>query len=213
MTCTSACFELLDPFVDHFVCRQIHDAEKLSPGTLVIVNAIADRVAVADWRWDASRVNGNLTRQKHTILKALFLVNVAHAAGARRFANGDWSEIAVVIPSLDKLFQSIASVTGGLLYFLKLAERSIDHYPANALADTLTNFLVAQENKPAALRSISAPEQMALVQTIATREHPLSESLRAKLLKLLDMLVELGDRRSAALLGSEWFKTVRRVSA
>jgi hypothetical protein len=179
-----------------------------------MVNAIADRVAAADWRWDASGVNGNLTRQKHTILKAPFLVNVAQAAGARRFANGDWSENALVIPSLDKLFQSIASVTGGLLYFLKLAERSIDHYPANALADTLTNFLVAQENKPAALRSISAPEQMAaLVQTIAAREHPLSESLRAKLLKLLDMLVELGDRRSAALLGSEWFKTVRRVSA
>jgi hypothetical protein len=209
-----ACFELLDSFVDHLVCRQIHDAEELSPGTLALVKAIADRVAAADWRWDASRVNGNLTRQKHTILKALLLVNVAQADGARRFANGNWSEIAAVIPSLEKLFQSIASVTGGLLYFLNLAERSIDHYPAEALAGTLMNFLVAQENKPAALRSISAPEQMAaLVQTIAAREHPLSENLRAKLLKLLDMLVELGDRRSAALLGSEWFKTVRRVSA
>lgn len=179
-----------------------------------MVKAIADRVAAADWRWDASRVNGNLTRQKHTILKALLLVNVAQADGARRFANGNWSEIATVIPSLEKLFQSIASVTGGLLYFLNLAERSIDRYPADALADTLTNFLVAQENKPAAMRSISAPERMAaIVQTLATREHPLSENLRAKLLKLLDMLVELGDRRSAALLGSESFKTVRRVSA
>jgi hypothetical protein len=75
---------------------------------------------------------------------------------------------AVVIPTLDKLFESIACVTGGLLYFLNLAERSIEHYPADALADTLTNFLTAQEQKPAALRSISAPERMAaLVQTIA----------------------------------------------
>jgi hypothetical protein len=209
-----ACFELLDSFVDHLVCRQIHDAEELSPGTLAIMKAVADRVAAADWRWDATRVNGNLTRQKHTILKALFLVNVAQATGARRFANGDWSDIAVVIPTLDKLLESIARVTGGLLYFLNLAERGIEHYPADALADTLTNFLTAQEQKPAALRSISAPERMAaIVQTLATREHPLSENLRAKLLKLLDMLVELGDRRSAALLGSEWFKTVRRVSA
>jgi len=206
-----ACFELLDSFIDHFVCQQIHDAETLSPGTLVIVKAIADRVAAADWGWDATRVNGNLTRQKHTILKALFLVNVAQAPGARRFANGNWSDIAVVIPTLDKLLESIAGVTGGLLYFLNLAERSIDHYPADALADTLTRFLVAQEEKPAALRSISGPERMAaIVQTLASREHPLSENLRAKLLKLLDMLVELGDRRSAALLGSEWFKTARR---
>jgi hypothetical protein len=209
-----ACFELLDSFVDHFVCQQIHDAETLSPGTLVIVKAIADRVAAADWGWDATRLNGNLTRQKHTILKALFLVNVAQAPGARRFANGNWSDIGVVIPTLDKLLESIAGVTGGLLYFLNLAERSIDHFPADALADTLTSFLKAQEEKPAALRSISAPERMAaIVQTLATREHPLSESLRAKLLTLLDMLVELGDRRSAALLGSEWFKTARRVSA
>jgi hypothetical protein len=208
------CFELLDSFVDHFVCRQIHDADELTPGTLVIMKAVADRVAAADWRWDATRVNASLTRQKHAILKALFLVNVAEATGARRFANGDWSEIAAVIPTLDRLLESIVGVTGGLLYFLNLAERSIDHYPADALADTLARFLVAQEEKPAALRSISGPERMAaIVQTLASREHPLSESLRAKLLTLLDMLVELGDRRSAALLGSESFKTARRVSA
>ncbi|MGA7625493.1 MAG: hypothetical protein WCA91_18125, partial [Candidatus Acidiferrales bacterium] len=208
-----SCFELLDSFVDHFICRQVHDAEKPSAGTLAIVKAMADRVAAADWRWDASRVNGNLTRQKHTILKALLLVNVAHADGARRFANGNWSEIDAVIPSLEKLFQGIASVTGGLLYFLNLAERSIDHYPADALADTLMHFLTAQEQKPAALRSISAPERMAaIVQILASHEHLLSEALRTKLLKLLDMLVELGDRRSAALLGSEWFKTTHRNS-
>ena len=103
-------------------------------------------------------------------------------------------------------------LTGGLSYFLELAERSIDHYPAENLADTLTNFFVAQENKPAALRSILAPERtVALVQTLASREQPLPMSLRAKLLTLLDVLVELGDRRSAALLGSEWFKTARRT--
>jgi hypothetical protein len=143
----------------------------------------------------------------------LFLVNVAQAPGARRFANGNWWEIGVVIPTLDKLLESIAGVTGGLRYFLNLAERSIDHYPADALADTLTRFVLAQEEKPAALRSISGPERMAgIVQTPASREQPLSESLRANLLALLNMLVELGDRRSAALLGSEWFKTARRIS-
>jgi hypothetical protein len=57
------CFELLDSFIDHFVCQSMHDAETLSPGTLLILKAIADRVAAADWGWDATRVNGNLTRQ------------------------------------------------------------------------------------------------------------------------------------------------------
>lgn len=197
--------------MDAFVCRQIHDADALSEGVLANLKAIADRVSTADWRWDARRVNGNLTRQKHTVLKAVFLVNVERADGARRFANRDWSDIPAVLPALAKLLQSIAGVTGALEYFLELAERSIDHYPAEALADTITEFLLAHGNRPAALRSISAPERMAgIVQTLAAREHPLSEQLRGKLLKVLDLLVELGDRRSAALLGSEWFKTARR---
>jgi hypothetical protein len=207
-----ACFEILDTFVDAFICRQIHDADEVSPGVLQNLRAIANRVAAADWRWDARKVNGNLTRQKHSILKALFFVNVEMAVGARRFANGNWADIGLVIPSLTDLFGSTARVTGSLGYFLELGERSIEHYPADALTETMSKFLVAQQDKPAALRSISAPERMAtLVQMVAAREHPLSEELRTKLLRLLDLLVELGDRRSAALLGSEWFKAIRRI--
>jgi hypothetical protein len=142
----------------------------------------------------------------------LFLVNVERADGARRFANRDWKDIAIMLPALANLIRSVASVTGALGYFLELAERSIDHYPAESLADTLVQFLEAQGRKPAALRSLSATERIAaLIQTLAAREHPLTEQLRSKLLKVLDLLVELGDRRSAALLGSELFKTVRRV--
>jgi hypothetical protein len=207
-----ACLELLQAFVDAFVCRQIHDADTLTTGVIGNFKAIADRAAAFDWRWDATRVNGNLTREKHTVLKALFLVNVERADGARRFANRDWKDIQIMLPALGGLIQSVASVTGALGYFLDLAERSIDYYPAESLADTLVQFLEAHAQKPAALRSLSAPERMAaLVQTMASREHPLTEQLRGKLLKVLDLLVELGDRRSAALLGCELFKTVRRV--
>jgi hypothetical protein len=205
------CFEIADTFVDAFICRQIHDADTVSADVLNNLRAIADRVAAADWRWDARKVNGNLTRQKHSILKALLLVNVETAPMARRFANGDWADIRLIIPALNKLFISTARVTGALGYFLELAERSVEHYPAEPLAETMTQFVVAQQDKPAALRSISAPERMAaIVQMVAAREHPLSESLRTRLLTLLDLLVELGDRRSAALLGNEWFKTIRR---
>ena len=214
ITDDDACLELLDTFVDAFICRQIHDAETLTLGVVANFQAIADRVAAADWRWDATRVNGNLTRQKHAVLKALFLVNVERADGARRFANRDWKDIAIMLPALANLIRCVASVTGALGYFLELAERSIDHYPAESLADRLIQFLEAQGRKPAALRSLSATERIAaLIQTLAAREHPLTEQLRSKLLKVLDLLVELGDRRSAALLGSELFKTVRRVSA
>jgi hypothetical protein len=49
----------------------------------------------------------------------------------------------------------------------------------------------------------------ALVQAHADRQHPLPASLAHMLLQVLDALVDLGDRRSAALQQSESFRGVR----
>ena len=48
----------------------------------------------------------------------------------------------------------------------------------------------------------------ALVQAHTDRQHPLPAALARKLLHVLDALVDLGDRRSAALQQSESFRGV-----
>ncbi len=48
-----------------------------------------------------------------------------------------------------------------------------------------------------------------VVQLIAEEAHPLDEAVARTLLRVLDALVDMGDRRAAALQISEIFKDVR----
>jgi hypothetical protein len=205
------CFELLPVFVDRYICMAVHDANVLHPDALKQLKEIATRVSSANWTYDSGKVDGSLAREKHELLKALLFVNVDKAPGAARFANGNWKDLPEVLAIVEEVLKGAGVATGALGHYLVLCERAIDRYPADRLCDTLLNLLETQKEKPAALHSISAPERIAaVVQAVATREQPLTEALRAKLLKLLDLLVELGDRRSSALLSSEWFRTTRR---
>jgi hypothetical protein len=62
---------------------------------------------------------------------------------------------------------------------------------------------------PAGWKGTSIPAGIAgLVQAQADRDHPLPIELARKLLRILDALVDLGDRRSAALQQSETFRGV-----
>src|SRR5581483_6206818 len=193
------CFELLQTFADQYVCRTIHDAPTVDPGAVAALMAMAARISSARWTYDRGKVDGSLTREKHELAKAMLFVNVEQANGAARFANGNWKDIPIVLPVVEELLNGAGAATGVFNYYLTLCERASAHYPAEAMADTLFTLVDQQKDKPAALHSISAPERIAaLVQSLAAREQPLSDALRGKLLRLLDLLVELGDRRCAS---------------
>jgi hypothetical protein len=49
-----------------------------------------------------------------------------------------------------------------------------------------------------------------LVQSLAFRDNPMPPVVAQKLLRILDILVDMGDRRSAALQISDPFRGVRR---
>lgn len=53
------------------------------------------------------------------------------------------------------------------------------------------------------------PRMAGLVGVFAEREQPLPSELAQAMLRILDRLVDMGDRRSAALQASEVFKNVR----
>lgn len=63
---------------------------------------------------------------------------------------------------------------------------------------------------PSAWKATAIPASIAaLVQAHSDRQYPLPPTLAQKLLRILDALVDLGDRRSAALQQSESFRGVR----
>ena len=93
--------------------------------------------------------------------------------------------------------------------FLDLCERAKQTYPAETFADQVL-AIVADETQR--LRgwggTVLAARIAGLVQSIADRETPMPTRLAQKLLRILDLLVDMGDRRSAALQLSESFREV-----
>lgn len=91
----------------------------------------------------------------------------------------------------------------------ELCERAGVDYPAEAFADQVLAQL-APEGLPAGWKGTAVPAAIAeVVQGHAERQHPLPMELARKLLHALDALVDLGDRRSAALQQSGSFRGVR----
>ena len=201
---------LLAPLAQTLVCGEILDAPEIRDDTLCLLQAVLERTLE----------NGDLHRTSYNdgriggfdlpeLVKTLLFVGVEHAPGAARFANDSWDDLGQVMPLVDRMVR----VAGWHLYvarqFVALCERSGAAYPPDTFVDQVLAQIV-DGRLPAGWKGSSVPAAIAaLVQAHADRHHPLPTALARKLLQVLDALVDLGDRRSAALQQSESFRGVR----
>lgn len=94
--------------------------------------------------------------------------------------------------------------------FLTLAERARENFPADVFAEAILAALSAKTDPGARWRGTMIAARIASrVQDIADRSSPLPLALGQKLLRILDTLVDQGDRRSAALQISPAFRDLR----
>ncbi|TAM35222.1 MAG: ATP-binding protein [Rhodanobacter sp.] len=200
---------LLAPFTVSLVCGEVLDAPELRDDTLLLLQAVLERVLKNHDLRHSSHNDGRIGGfDLPRLIKSLLFVIVDHAPGATRFANGLWDDLGKVMPLVDR----IVSVAGWHPYvarqFVVLCERSGAAYPA----DTFTDQVLAQAidgRLPTNWKGSSIPAAIAaLVQAHADQQHPLPVDLARKLLQVLDALIDLGDRRSAALQQSESFRGV-----
>ncbi len=97
--------------------------------------------------------------------------------------------------------------------FLTLCERARANYPAEAFADQVLAILGNESDNLKGWHGAIIPAHIAeLVQHFAHRDAPLMPALAQKCLRILDMLVDMGDRRSAALQLGEAFREIRLPS-
>jgi hypothetical protein len=95
-----------------------------------------------------------------------------------------------------------------ILRTLLTIDHTVDH-PAQVFAEQVL-AQIEQDHLPAAWKRTSTPSAIAaLVQAHADRQHPFPVGLARQLPRVLDALVDFGDRRSAALQQSESFRGVR----
>ncbi|MCB2021658.1 MAG: ATP-binding protein, partial [Burkholderiaceae bacterium] len=201
---------LLAPFTVSMVCSEVLDAPEVRDDTLHLLQAVLDRTLEND---DLRRSPYNDGRMGGfdlpKLVDSLMFVVVEHAPGATRFANGVWDDLGQVMSLVDRMVRVAGWHPYVARQFVTLCERSGAAYPTDTFADQVLAQIV-DGRLPAGWKGSLVPAAIAaLVQAHADRQHPLPAALARKLLQVLDALVDLGDRRSAALQQSESFRGVR----
>jgi hypothetical protein len=203
---------VLAGFAEMTVTRQVLDAPTVPANTLDLLNDCVERV-VRDRVFDlnsyrAGEVHGyDLPK----LIKALLFVAVEREApGAARFANGDWSQISMVMPIVTKLVTAAGWATYVMQNYLTLCERAGLTYPLAAFTDQANTVLGSLSYAKGSWAGTTLPARIAAtVQRLADANFPLRTNQAQELLKVLDALIDLGDCRSAALEQAEAFRGVQ----
>jgi hypothetical protein len=181
------------------------DSPEIPKSALPLLAAVTQRVlACRDW------LHVGQTEQDFVaIVKHLFFAELGYAGGAVRFANRNWTEVGVVIPVFDPILRVHGSVTFVANAWMNVCESSFEHYPVHHFVDNLEHLLVG-EGTPPGCRNTQLPGRLSgLIQLFSERQQPMQLTMAQKLLRALDRLVDMGDRRAAAVQLSEVFRSVR----
>ena len=117
------------------------------------------------------------------------------------------------MPSVTRLVGAIGWSPFVMQTFLTLCERAGPAYPLDAFAVQANAILGSITNARGGWAGTMLPARMAAtVQRLADANFPLRVDQAQGLLRVLDALIDLGDRRSAALEQTEAFKGVQGPS-
>ncbi len=206
-----ACWDMLDPFTRSVVCRFVYDAPSIPPDTFELLDLCLTRL-LSDSVFTCSPYNDGRFFGWHLpeVVRTLLFVSVERAELAARYVNGDWSEINLILPLVDRLVCAGGWTAFVMGNFLTLVERAKAYYPSEAFANQILHVLANGEQQVKGWHGTFLSSRIAeMIQFFAHRDNPLPHALAQKFLRVLDMLVDMGDRRSAALQLSESFRSVR----
>tara|TARA_Y100000815_G_C12887298_1_gene328838 strand:- start:7 stop:435 length:429 start_codon:yes stop_codon:yes gene_type:complete len=138
-------------------------------------------------------------------------VKVTDASGAARFANGDWQDLEKIMPLIDRYAREVGWSEDVLYLFLDLCERAKEHYSPEVFADQVLAIVDKKSGNLLRWHGTMIPARISrLIKFFSDKYSPLEYEVAQKLLRVLDLLVDLGDRRSAALQFEAAFREVRR---
>jgi hypothetical protein len=197
-------------FTGHLIA-QVADSPEIPQAALQLLSVVTQRIlAYGDWRHAGH--GGHSEQDFVDIVKHLFFADLGYAGGAVRFANRNWAEVGAVIPIFEPILRAHGSVTFVARAWMNLCESSFEHYPVQHFVDNLEHLLVG-EGTPPGWRNTQLPARLSgVIQRFSERQQPMPLAMAQKLLRALDRLVDIGDRRAAAVQLSEVFRSVRVTS-
>ncbi len=204
------CWALLTPFASSYICRYIYDASKMPDDAIEVVSLCLDRMLQSPTFKRNSYYAGEFRGfDEPRLAEILMFISIERASGAARYVNGDWSEIGTILPLIDRYVRAGGWSVNIMSHFLMLCERAKDAYPAEIFADQVLAIIEDNTQPLKGWNGTFIPARIAaLVQYLADRE-TMPPALGQKLLRVLDLLVDMGDRRSAALQLSETFREIK----
>jgi len=208
------CWALLAPFADIYICFYVYDAPVVPADAVATLDLCLGRLLQdSAFKRDAYRSGEFLGFDQPKLVRTLMFVSVERADSAARYVNGDWSEISRILPLIDRFVRAGGWAASVMDSFLTLCERAEANYPAAAFADEVLAIIADGPDDLRGWHGAFISARIAeLVQHFAHRDAPMMLDLAQKLLRILDLLVDMGDRRSAALQLGEAFREVRLPS-
>lgn len=205
---------LVQSFVGH-LASNVMDEPILPARPLAVLRAIVPRLlSHRSWRNLARHGVSTSDTDLVEMVRMLFFVSVDGAMGAARFANRDWRDVEVIYPLIEPFLEAHGRVPTVTSAFLTLCERAIDTYPVERFVQHLHLVLPRSEGIPPGWRATTIVARLSgLIQQFSQKTQPLPLSTARELLVALDVLVDRGDRRAAAIQTSEVFKDIRTGAA
>jgi hypothetical protein len=206
--------EVLSTFANAYSCMRLLDAPEGPSGIfdvfIDIFEAVEDH---PDWKRPEWREDYGLSDQLHKLVRIAMGANWDRPAmGAARFANSDWSDARLLDPLIDWMLQRFGHLPQVMQAFLLHVERSFDHRGSEFLASRLGGIAPAVWQSRGFWSGGRTAQLAGLLQSFAERDAPLQPDVHVQFLDILDYLVELGDRRAAALQASSLFDLPRFTS-
>ena len=193
------------------VARHVLDAETIPSSVFelldICVDHVTDHPVFASANDKATEVHGV---ELQRLIETLMFVSIEDAGRAARFANGDWSEIGIIMPLVSRLVNSIGWSTFVMDVFLRLCARAGTAYPLDSFVEQANTVLASVAGGKGSWAGTTLPARTAaVVQRLAEAHFPLRVDQARGLLRTLDALIDLGDRRSVSLERSETFRGIQ----
>lgn len=202
------CWDFLRTITNAYVRASLYKAEKISEDTVpTLLLCLECFLQCDELQKDSYRAGEFHGIDLPIIVKILMFTDIEQDKTARRYINGDWSEIGIIMPVIDRFVREAGWSAYIMQNFLTLCERAKEFYSSELFADQILHIISEKGFSGWKLTSLYA-RISGLVQYLSDRDSPLEPQLSQKMLKIIDWQIDMGDRRSAALQLSETFREV-----
>jgi hypothetical protein len=202
--------EFLKTYVGLHMCVAIIDPPVIEPSAIDTLSLCLDHILDhPGWRDIRRNSTESLDAGLREIVYDLLAINWTDPApGATRFANGKWTDVRLLHPLAAKLLVNVGDVPTVLAAYLRHVELGFESYEMTTFVSLILGVPPAIWSRRSAWAGNTNAAQIAsLIQLFAERDYPLTPSLRADVLTILDRLIDVGNRRSAGLQISDLFKS------